>query len=134
MKAITKKVESLRAQIADVEDERSSPKLAQKSRAELKATLAAQISVWHSAGAQKTASDLQAMLEGNSGVDLLLLPPRSAYVHDGTVDLAAHGRALRSLLTFAIGKEAMLAKFAPMLRSEERRVGKECRSRWSPYH
>ena len=26
--------------------------------------------------------------------------------------------------------EALLAK----LRSEERRVGKECRSRWSPYH
>ena len=23
---------------------------------------------------------------------------------------------------------------APMPRSEERRVGKECRSRWSPYH
>ena len=22
----------------------------------------------------------------------------------------------------------------PCLRSEERRVGKECRSRWSPYH
>ena len=22
----------------------------------------------------------------------------------------------------------------PVLRSEERRVGKECRSRWSPYH
>ena len=34
-----------------------------------------------------------------------------------------------------------LAKFAPPMiphpiaaRSEERRVGKECRSRWSPYH
>src|SRR5256885_16787619 len=26
------------------------------------------------------------------------------------------------------------ACFAPVLRSEERRVGKECRSRWSPYH
>ena len=25
-------------------------------------------------------------------------------------------------------------KLAPYLRSEERRVGKECRSRWSPYH
>ena len=25
-------------------------------------------------------------------------------------------------------------KSAPHLRSEERRVGKECRSRWSPYH
>ena len=23
---------------------------------------------------------------------------------------------------------------APITRSEERRVGKECRSRWSPYH
>ena len=22
----------------------------------------------------------------------------------------------------------------PVIRSEERRVGKECRSRWSPYH
>ena len=25
-------------------------------------------------------------------------------------------------------------KITDMLRSEERRVGKECRSRWSPYH
>ena len=24
--------------------------------------------------------------------------------------------------------------FASLYRSEERRVGKECRSRWSPYH
>ena len=24
--------------------------------------------------------------------------------------------------------------FASIVRSEERRVGKECRSRWSPYH
>ena len=27
-----------------------------------------------------------------------------------------------------------LSIFLIMLRSEERRVGKECRSRWSPYH
>ena len=25
-------------------------------------------------------------------------------------------------------------KFSLVVRSEERRVGKECRSRWSPYH
>ena len=25
-------------------------------------------------------------------------------------------------------------RISPLLRSEERRVGKECRSRWSPYH
>src|SRR5712664_3919277 len=32
--------------------------------------------------------------------------------------------------------DLMQAGFAPIaeLRSEERRVGKECRSRWSPYH
>ena len=33
--------------------------------------------------------------------------------------------------------EARLLRFAPYIsddRSEERRVGKECRSRWSPYH
>ena len=29
--------------------------------------------------------------------------------------------------------KATLISFA-LLRSEERRVGKECRSRWSPYH
>src|SRR2546427_10474425 len=28
----------------------------------------------------------------------------------------------------------ILAKFLLIARSEERRVGKECRSRWSPYH
>src|SRR5256885_16666793 len=29
---------------------------------------------------------------------------------------------------------ALLKRFAKACRSEERRVGKECRSRWSPYH
>ena len=33
---------------------------------------------------------------------------------------------------FKTKAEATLA--AQQLRSEERRVGKECRSRWSPYH
>ena len=29
---------------------------------------------------------------------------------------------------------AVVAALARLTRSEERRVGKECRSRWSPYH
>ena len=36
-----------------------------------------------------------------------------------------------------IGKASALAlasEGANLVRSEERRVGKECRSRWSPYH
>ena len=30
--------------------------------------------------------------------------------------------------------EALSDLYANLTRSEERRVGKECRSRWSPYH
>ena len=31
-------------------------------------------------------------------------------------------------------REATYDDFCTRMRSEERRVGKECRSRWSPYH
>ena len=34
---------------------------------------------------------------------------------------------------YSLGFNEALSRFVP-LRSEERRVGKECRSRWSPYH
>ena len=34
----------------------------------------------------------------------------------------------------AISERYPLPKVMNALRSEERRVGKECRSRWSPYH
>ena len=32
------------------------------------------------------------------------------------------------------GEVLLKIKFVGFCRSEERRVGKECRSRWSPYH
>ena len=35
---------------------------------------------------------------------------------------------------FPFGKFAEQAQIEIVYRSEERRVGKECRSRWSPYH
>ena len=31
-------------------------------------------------------------------------------------------------------KDVSLEEIIELIRSEERRVGKECRSRWSPYH
>src|SRR3712207_1707683 len=34
----------------------------------------------------------------------------------------------------ALGKNVYAYKMQALVRSEERRVGKECRSRWSPYH
>ena len=36
--------------------------------------------------------------------------------------------------SFAQDRTIKLASYDNMARSEERRVGKECRSRWSPYH
>ena len=50
-----------------------------------------------------------------------------------------HARKLRSLIEVDLGARAAGARGAccPEVissRSEERRVGKECRSRWSPYH
>ena len=35
---------------------------------------------------------------------------------------------------FLIREEQTESREAFFIRSEERRVGKECRSRWSPYH
>ena len=39
-----------------------------------------------------------------------------------------------SLYAYEKGKSIMSAEVLAKVRSEERRVGKECRSRWSPYH
>src|SRR2546422_11482802 len=44
-------------------------------------------------------------------------------------DIDAVGAAVRDIDTIEFGQIEN-----PLRRSEERRVGKECRSRWSPYH
>ena len=41
---------------------------------------------------------------------------------------------LIAMAGIAIGLAVMIIAVAVVIRSEERRVGKECRSRWSPYH
>ena len=38
------------------------------------------------------------------------------------------------ILLLVTGPILFIARNSTLLRSEERRVGKECRSRWSPYH
>src|SRR5256885_7078772 len=43
-------------------------------------------------------------------------------------------RATVSFKNGAFHFEIQMAGEIPKVRSEERRVGKECRSRWSPYH
>src|SRR2546429_4651323 len=57
----------------------------------------------------------------------------------GEVGVLAVGADEHAVLVVAEGaraqpQRAVVAIGVPVLRSEERRVGKECRSRWSPYH
>src|SRR5256885_17053223 len=42
--------------------------------------------------------------------------------------------SFKELFFVGRGFGALFAPAGRLLRSEERRVGKECRSRWSPYH
>ena len=64
----------------------------------------------------------------------------AALLTGADVLLRLAGMGLRIYLANALGGEGMglyqlvLAVYALFVRSEERRVGKECRSRWSPYH
>ena len=66
-------------------------------------------------------------------------------VYGKVMDMTGSARSLGNVLVKLIGSRfAVLAVVLPCLlmtyggislfRSEERRVGKECRSRWSPYH
>ena len=60
-------------------------------------------------------------------LDGLNIDPAGIYL-DGTAGGAGHSREIAKRLT--TGRLISLDQD----RSEERRVGKECRSRWSPYH
>ena len=54
-----------------------------------------------------------------------------------TILTAVGGEAMNlpiSLLVFDETGSTFLSALVLICRSEERRVGKECRSRWSPYH
>ena len=67
---------------------------------------------------------------------LISLPPQRGFVRDLAV---ASGAAIVWLDARDWKENTVLRKFMKTMqpgesRSEERRVGKECRSRWSPYH
>ena len=52
-------------------------------------------------------------------------------ITNGHIDLIHRASKLFDEVIVAITQNVSKSGF---LRSEERRVGKECRSRWSPYH
>ena len=49
-------------------------------------------------------------------------------------DAFGHSRGLVAIMKKAGFDSYIFCRPEPDMRSEERRVGKECRSRWSPYH
>ena len=51
-----------------------------------------------------------------------------------TVSEIVYGKHDRNVLDFWKVESESPTPVAFVIRSEERRVGKECRSRWSPYH
>src|SRR2546427_10852802 len=59
-------------------------------------------------------------------------------LHLQHADRVEHGRQLALVDALGIARVQMVGRHLAVLqlcaRSEERRVGKECRSRWSPYH
>ena len=63
---------------------------------------------------------------------IALVPPRRTGILQSAVNIRLLSRAAKSAdkTIVIITNDSVLA----LCRSEERRVGKECRSRWSPYH
>ena len=61
--------------------------------------------------------------------------PKSGWVeHDPMEILAATIEVSRDVIQRAGISKEQVSAINILTRSEERRVGKECRSRWSPYH
>ena|SRR2546425_4144861 len=62
------------------------------------------------------------------------LPRGRTYVRNGSVvDLQVRPGCVTALVSGSTMYDVKVS-VGPVGRSEERRVGKECRSRWSPYH
>ena len=65
-------------------------------------------------------------LDGHAIVPELQLP--------GNTEVGIDNDVISDLVGVAVGRGVLVAVGVVVGRSEERRVGKECRSRWSPYH
>ena len=61
-------------------------------------------------------------------------PTSKSEAIDMLIDLQVKGGNIADREAYKKGILAREAMSSTAVRSEERRVGKECRSRWSPYH
>src|SRR2546425_12158435 len=94
-------------------------------------------------GAGKTTLGLQFLLAGVAQGETGLHISLSETKDEINAVAASHGWSLEDVKLFELSAleqsgslehDASLFETSEIERSEERRVGKECRSRWSPYH
>ena len=88
-----------------------------------------------------TKADIVNQIAKSTGVEKIQVQTIVEAFMDSVKAAMAEGQNvyLRGFGSFIIKKRAMkvarnISKNTTITRSEERRVGKECRSRWSPYH
>src|SRR5476649_889589 len=87
-------------------------------------------------------TELDSFLEANAGINPLTVVVLDQLQHAGNVGIivrTAVGAGASAVMLNArggslINDQVFRASAGAIFRSEERRVGKECRSRWSPYH
>src|SRR2546430_11278750 len=65
-----------------------------------------------------------------TGVQTCALP--IFHMFNGFIQIIFHFTIIG--INFTISSKYFIKEIICIIRSEERRVGKECRSRWSPYH
>ena len=70
--------------------------------------------------------EYEELLMGGCSIDV--------YGESLTDETLEKAKACDSILLGAVGGNVGQSNWYQIERSEERRVGKECRSRWSPYH
>ena len=85
------------------------------------------------AGAGGSARSLPGTVSGKVGAGAGAVPPIWSITDDPVEFLAASSVRAIDVMMKAIAK-IQVSRVSAVARSEERRVGKECRSRWSPYH
>ena len=86
------------------------------------------IKVLNEAEVDLVISDI--MMPNMDGMELLeTIKSQVEYSHIPVILLTAKSNLQSKIEGLELGADAYIEK-----RSEERRVGKECRSRWSPYH
>ena len=72
--------------------------------------------------------------DGQETVELALDTAPDIILLDVNMPKMNGGQVIRALRNGKTSARFIMITAYDLLRSEERRVGKECRSRWSPYH